>query len=177
MNLTRLSSLSAAECVGTVQEPGPAAAPARLPNSDALQHASGQRFHHQTRSHGDHRIQAQAALKPVWIKRGNKKQNKNKTSLDSLDQVRHPCWATDWQQGRVSPSCQAEPQTVQLGDEGSIVTGLTAQQGADDSCYCWVWEQWKAAWSCSSCWENWDRSDAAGSLFVSALQITCSSAL
>lgn len=136
MNVTRLSSLSAAECVGTVQEPGPAAAPARLPNSDALQHAFGQRFHHQPRSYGDHRIQAQAALKLVWIKRGNKKQNKNKTPLDSLDQVRRPCWATDWQQGRVSPSCQAEPQTVQLGDEGSIVTGLTAQQGADDSCYC-----------------------------------------
>lgn len=35
----------------------------------------------------------------------------------------------------VSLSCQAEPQTLQLGEEGSTVTGQTAQQGADDSCY------------------------------------------
>lgn len=90
MNVTRLSSLSSAECVGAVQEPGPAAAPARLPNSDALQHASGQRFHHQPRSHGDHRIQAQAALKPVWIKRGNKKTQQKQNSTGFLGPSKTP---------------------------------------------------------------------------------------
>lgn len=49
-----------------------------------------------------------------------------------------PTPATDWQQRGVWVSLfsQAEPQTLQLGEEGSTVTGLTAQQGAGDSCYC-----------------------------------------
>lgn len=68
--------LSTAKRIGTVQEPGRAAAPAHVPDSDALRHASGQRLHRQSGSHGDLHLQAQTALKPLWIERGNKKTKK-----------------------------------------------------------------------------------------------------
>lgn len=71
LRLSNPFCLSAAERVRTVQEPGPAAAPAHVPDADALRRASGQRLLHQPGSHGDLRLQAQTALRAVRTKRGN----------------------------------------------------------------------------------------------------------
>uniref|UniRef100_A0AAQ6ANF4 mannosyl-oligosaccharide 1,3-1,6-alpha-mannosidase n=1 Tax=Amphiprion ocellaris TaxID=80972 RepID=A0AAQ6ANF4_AMPOC len=73
------------ERVGTVQEPGPAAAPAHVSDPDGLQHASGQRLHHQLGSHGDLRLQAQTALRAARTK-------SNKNPPDSSDQKPSRRW-------------------------------------------------------------------------------------
>ena len=62
------SPLSAAKRLGTVPDPGPAAAATHVPDPDAPQHASDQRLLHQPGPHGDLRLQAQTALGAVQNK-------------------------------------------------------------------------------------------------------------
>lgn len=59
----RVSVSPAAQRVGALQEPGGAAAAARLAHPHALQRAAGQRLGRQPGAHGAQRLQAQAALK------------------------------------------------------------------------------------------------------------------
>ena len=92
-----LLSPCAAEYIGTVQEPGPAAAPAHVPDPDALRHASGQRLRHQPRPHGDLRLQAQTALRAVHTKRGNtKEKKKHKTQQTPWTKNQSDAGAADW---------------------------------------------------------------------------------